>query len=109
MLKRAPTSFEMKVYKICSLVPKGKVSTYKKIARKLGINSPRAVGQALKRNPFAPHCPCHRVVSSDGSIGGFGGKTGGRKIREKIRILKKEGVEVQGNKILNFEEVLCKF
>jgi methylated-DNA-[protein]-cysteine S-methyltransferase len=68
---RKPTAFEMKVYNACSLVPKGRVTTYGAIARKLKSKAYRAVGSALNKNPYAPKVPCHRVVSSDGGIGGF--------------------------------------
>ena len=79
-------------------VPRGKVTTYGAIARKLN-SSPRAVGQALRVNPFAPVVPCHRVVKSDGSIGGFGGEISGKKIQKKIAMLRKEGVIIKCDKI----------
>jgi methylated-DNA-[protein]-cysteine S-methyltransferase len=92
------TEFQKKVYALTKKVPRGKVTTYSAIAKKLK-SSPRAVGQALRVNPFAPVVPCHRVVKSNGSIGGFDGETCGKKIEEKIRMLKKEGVEVKQHKI----------
>ena len=61
--------------------------------------SPRAVGQALKHNPFAPEVPCHRVIGSDLRIGGFGGKTAGEKIRAKIELLASEGVAFSDGKL----------
>lgn len=64
------TSFETRVYDLCSQIPRGQVSTYGDMAKSLG-SSPRAVGQALRRNPFAPEVPCHRVVAADRKIGGF--------------------------------------
>ena len=67
------------------------------------------MGSAMKNNPYAPHVPCHRVVKSDGSIGGFGGQIKGKKIQEKISLLKKEGIKFKGNKIKNFEGVLFRF
>ncbi|MFC1648807.1 MGMT family protein [Nanoarchaeota archaeon] len=102
------TEFQDKVYKAISKVPKGKVTTYKIVAEKLGINSSQAVGQALKCNPYAPKVPCHRVVASNGTIGGFAGKNKGPKIRDKIRLLENEGVKVEKNKIIGFEKVLWK-
>jgi methylated-DNA-[protein]-cysteine S-methyltransferase len=87
--KRKPTKFEMKVYKITAKIPKGKTMTYGQIARKLKT-SPRAVGQALKRNPFAPKVPCHRVIMSDGSLGGFSGNIK-KNIAIKRKMLIKEG------------------
>lgn len=85
------TDFQMRVYALCKRVPKGKVTTYGEIARALN-SSPRAVGQALKCNPFAPKVPCHRVISSSGQIGGFMGKINGKEIEKKIALLKSEGV-----------------
>jgi methylated-DNA-[protein]-cysteine S-methyltransferase len=83
------TEFQKRVYAIVRKVPKGKVTTYKAIAEKLKT-SPRAVGQALKVNPYAPIVPCHRVIMSNGQIGGFNGSNP-KNIKEKIRLLKKEG------------------
>ncbi len=87
------SSFQNKVYSIVKKIPKGKVMTYGQIARILNT-SPRAVGQALKRNPFSPKVPCHRVIMSDGSIGGFNGSNP-RNIKKKIRMLRKEGISVR--------------
>lgn len=66
----------------------------------MGSKAYRAVGNALNKNPFAPKVPCHRVVSSDGSIGGFA--SGAMK---KIELLKSEGIKVKGGKIQDFEKV----
>lgn len=100
----AITKFQTRVYNLLKKVPKGKVTTYGALAKKLK-SSPRAVGQALKVNPYWPKVPCHRVINSDGSIGGFKGRTKGKAIQEKITLLKKEGVKIKNNKILlkNFE------
>ena len=93
------TLISLKVYQLCSKIPKGKVATYKDIAQVLGMKSYQAIGQVLKRNPYAPKVPCHRVVKSDGSIGGFKGKVRGKEIDEKIAMLEKEGVQIENNKI----------
>jgi methylated-DNA-[protein]-cysteine S-methyltransferase len=69
-------------------------------------SSPRAVGQALKCNPFAPKVPCHRVVASSGALGGFMGQTEGKEIARKISLLKEEGVLVKENAVVDFENVL---
>ena len=83
----------------CSRIPSGKVSTYGEIARVLGKpKASRAVGQALKRNPHAPRIPCHRVVRSDGSIGGYGG-AGKKGIEKKIRLLRKEGIDIEKGRV----------
>ena len=94
-----PTPFQIKIYQLCSQIPQGKVTTYKEIARVLNTNAYRAVGQALRRNPYAPKIPCHRVVASNGSIGGFMGQTTGDKITTKIQLLRKEGVTIINNRI----------
>jgi len=73
-------------------VPEGKVTTYGRLGRFLGCGSAQAIGQALRRNPFAPEVPCHRVVRGDRSIGGFAGETEGTEIARKVRMLKSEGV-----------------
>ncbi|MEK6900935.1 MAG: MGMT family protein [Nanoarchaeota archaeon] len=67
-------------FSICQQIPKGKVTTYKEIASVLGTKGYQAIGQALQCNPYAPHVPCHRVVKSDGSLGGFKGKTSGKEL-----------------------------
>jgi len=87
-------------------IPQGRVTTYGLIARKLKTKAYRAVGNACRNNPYAPRVPCHRVVKSDGAIGGFGGKTSGSTVNEKIRLLRKENVEVKNGRIVNFEKVL---
>ena len=66
------TEFEKKVYAACRLIPKGQTRSYKWIAEKIGRpQAYRAVGNALHKNPFAPLVPCHRVIKSDGTVGGF--------------------------------------
>lgn len=104
-----PTEFQEKVYRTISKIPKGKVSTYKLVGKALGTKAYRAVGQALRCNPYAPKVPCHRVVASDGSMGGFRGKRTGLAITEKISILQKEGVEIKNKRIADFEKVLFNF
>ena len=89
-----PTKFQNKVYKLCKKVPKGKVTTYKAIANKMGMKCYRAVGQALNKNPYAPKVPCHRVINTNGNLGGFASG-----IKNKIKLLKKEGVKISNNKI----------
>jgi|TARA_B100001971_G_C18034888_1_gene454510 methylated-DNA-[protein]-cysteine S-methyltransferase len=95
------TKFENKVYDLCKKVPKGKVTTYKTLANKLGTKAYRAVGQALRNNPYAPNVPCHRVISSSGKIGGFMGKNNvnSKDVKRKIALLKKEKIVIKNNKI----------
>lgn len=92
-------AFAEKVYALCRNIPKGKVSTYKEIAKALGGKGYQAVGNALRCNPYAPEVPCHRVVKSDGNIGGFKGKTKGKEVEEKIELLRKENVKIVDGKI----------
>lgn len=103
-------SFNQKIYILLKKVPKGKITTYKALANALGTKAYRAVGQAMRCNPYAPVVPCHRVVKSDGSIGGFSGSINpkSKEVRKKIRMLRKEGVEVKNNK-LNLKKYLFKF
>ena len=93
MKTRPPTEFEQGVYDLVSRVPAGRVVTYAALARALDCGSAQAIGQALKRNPFAPEVPCHRVIRADLTIGGYAGKTEGAKLGEKRSLLQAEGVE----------------
>jgi methylated-DNA-[protein]-cysteine S-methyltransferase len=98
-----------KVYELCKKIPKGKITTYGEIGKALNTKAYRAIGQILRCNPNAPITPCHRVISSSGSIGGFKGKISGKEIKEKISLLNKEGIQVKNNKIENFKKVLFRF
>ena len=83
------SQFQIKVWKYLKTIAKGKVKTYKQVA--IGINKPksaRAVANACGKNPYSPKIPCHRVIRSDGSLGGFSGPGG---IKAKKKLLKKEG------------------
>jgi methylated-DNA-[protein]-cysteine S-methyltransferase len=96
-MKREPTPFEQRVYALVRTIPRGKVSTYGLVARMLGCGSSQAIGQALRRNPFAPEMPCHRVVSSALTLGGFNGQREGTELRRKRRMLEAEGVRFDAN------------
>ncbi len=91
-------SFYEKCYKLLRRVPKGKVTTYKEIARALGSRAYRAVGTAMNKNPYSfldgGKVPCHRVVNSDGRVGKFAQGTS-----KKIKMLRSEGVEIKNGKI----------
>ena len=102
-------TFDEKVWKLMQRVPKGRVTTYSMIAKKLKTRAYRAVGNACRKNPYAPRVPCHRVVRSDGTVGGFGGKTSGKTVEKKIQMLRNEDVEIKNGKIINFEKVLFRF
>jgi methylated-DNA-[protein]-cysteine S-methyltransferase len=101
--------FEERVWKLMERIPKGRVTTYGMIARKLNSKAYRPVGNACRRNPYAPRVPCHRVVRSDGTVGGFGGKTSGKTVEKKIHMLIEEDVEVKHGKIVDFERVVFRF
>ena len=84
------TKFQLKVWKYLKTIPKGKVKTYKQVA--ISINSPksaRGVANACAKNPYYPKIPCHRVIRTDGNIGGYSGKGG---INKKKLLLKKEKI-----------------
>ena len=86
------TIFRLSVLSQLLKIPKGEVTTYAKLAKSINCRSSQAIGQALKANPWAPLAPCHRVIKSDRSIGGFFGQRSGEQITKKIRLLKAEGV-----------------
>ena len=84
--------FQRRVYSALLRVQRGRVTTYGLLARRLGCRSAQAVGQALRRNPFAPAVPCHRVIAADLTLGGFQGRRGGASLARKRALLAKEGV-----------------
>ena len=98
---RAVTGFQQRVYGALQGVPRGRVTTYGDLACVIGCRSARAVGQALCRNPFAPRVPCHRVIASDLTIGGFQGESGGAAVRRKMRLLAGEGVLFAGGRLVD--------
>jgi methylated-DNA-[protein]-cysteine S-methyltransferase len=78
------TPFQRSVLLECARIPKGQTRTYSQIARAIGKpHSARAVGNALAINPLAPLIPCHRVVRSDGGLGGYSAR-GGQKAKGKL-------------------------
>jgi methylated-DNA-[protein]-cysteine S-methyltransferase len=84
------SNFQLKVWAYLKKIPRGKVKSYSQVAK--GIGKPlavRAVASAIGKNPYAPEVPCHRVIRSDGSLGGYSGKGG---VKTKKLLLKKEGV-----------------
>ncbi|KAF2500916.1 DNA binding methylated-DNA--cysteine S-methyltransferase [Lophium mytilinum] len=90
------TDFQTRVYSLLQQIPEGKVTSYAALSKALN-SSPRAVGGALRNNPFAPEIPCHRCIASTGFIGGFQGDwqkaPSGINIEKKMSLLKEEGVE----------------
>ena len=91
-MKLKGTKFQQKVWKYLKSIPRGKVKTYKQVA--MAIKHPksaRAVANACGKNPYAPKIPCHRVIRSDGALGGYSGKGG---IKTKLRLLRSEKVYI---------------
>ena len=85
------TKFQVKVWKAISKIPKGEVRTYKELAKV--IKKPkaiRAVANACGKNPYLPKIPCHRVVGSNGCLGGYSAKGG---TKQKKKLLIEEGVQ----------------
>ena len=84
------TKFQLQVWRYLKKIPRGSIKTYSQVAK--GIGKPlavRAVATAIGKNPYPPKIPCHRVIRSDGSPGGYSGKGG---IKTKKLLLKKEGI-----------------
>lgn len=92
------------LYELLSQIPKGRVTTYKELAKKLKTKGYRAVGQIVGKNPNAPKVPCHRVVRSDGRLGGYAFG-----IKKKITLLAEEGVKIENGKVLDFEKKIFRF
>ena len=89
-MKLIGTKFQQKVWTYLKKIPRGSIKTYSQVAK--GIGKPlaaRAVANAVGKNPYAPKIPCHRVIRSDGSLGGYSGKGG---VKTKRFLLKKEGI-----------------
>ena len=87
-------NFSSNCYKILKQVPKGKVTTYKSISNKLNTKAYRAVGNALNKNKHPDKIPCFKIINSNGSLGGYS-----KGLKEKIKRLRKEGIEIKNNKI----------
>jgi len=91
------------VYRLVSSIPEGKISTYKDIAVAVGMpKASRLIGKILNRNPNPIVVPCHRVVRSNGSIGGYRFGT-----KMKVELLKREGIVIDeyNMKIVDFNKV----
>jgi methylated-DNA-[protein]-cysteine S-methyltransferase len=99
MKKEQVTPFQQRVYNATKRIPRGKVTTYGALAKTIRCGSARAVGQALAKNPFAPKVPCHRVIASDRTLGGFMGKTRGPRLAQKRLLLQREGVRFEGSRV----------
>ena len=98
-------NIEEKIYQKLLQVPSGYVTTYGELAKAINLkNGQRVIGQIMKKNPFPVIVPCHRVVKSDGTIGGY---AYGTEIKKNMLI--KEGLKINSNKILDFKDNLFRF
>jgi methylated-DNA-[protein]-cysteine S-methyltransferase len=98
-------NLEHQIYKKLTEVPEGKVTTYAELAKAVGLkNGQRIIGQIMKKNPYPVIIPCHRVVKSDGTVGGYayGGDI-------KTNMLQKEGIKIHDGKILDWNKKYYKF
>ena len=97
-------TFDERCYALLRQIPRGRVSSYREIAHALGTKAYRAVGNAMNRNPYPtdPY-PCHRVVKSDGSVGGYAFGTG-----KKLERLTEEGYRIENGKLVDFENILMR-
>ena len=96
---------EEKIYEKLLQVPSGYVTTYGDLAKAINLkNGQRIVGQIMKKNPFPVIIPCHRVVKSDGTVGGFA-----YGIEIKKHMLLKEGLKINNNKLSDFKKNLFRF
>jgi O-6-methylguanine DNA methyltransferase len=95
------------VYEVVRRIPKGMVSSYGTIARAVGVpGAARAIGSIMRANPNPPIIPCHRVVYSDGRLGGFSGRS---HIPKKARLLRSEGIKIANGRIVDFSRVFHDF
>lgn len=99
------TPFERRVYESLKKIPRGRITTYGIVATHLGMRGARAVGNAVAKNPDPSTIPCHRVVRSDGKLGGyaFGG------MEKKTEILRGENIVVNDGKVVDFEAKIYRF
>ena len=98
-------NLEQQVYKKLTQVPQGKITTYGELSKAVGLkNGQRVIGQIMKKNPYPAIIPCHRVVKSDGTVGGYayGGDI-------KTNMLQKEGIKIHDGKILDWNKKYYKF
>lgn len=99
MLNKA---FTQSVYKVVADVPRGKVITYSAVAKRAGSpRAARAVGNIMNKNPDTKRVPCHRVIRSDGGVGGYAHGT-----LEKIKKLEEEGIVIASGKILDQDQII---
>ena len=92
MNKLRGTPFQLKIWEYLKKIPKGRVKTYSQVAKAIGKpKAVRAVANAIGKNPYPPSIPCHRVIRSDGSLGGYSGRGG---IKQKLKLLRSEKIDI---------------
>ena len=92
MNKLSGTPFQLKVWNYLKKIPKGKVKTYAQVAKAVGKpKAVRAVANAIGKNPYPPSIPCHRVIRSNGGLGGYSGSGG---IKQKLKLLRSEKIDI---------------
>lgn len=98
-------NLDKKIYKKLLEVPKGKITTYGELAKAVGLkNGQRAVGKIMNKNPYPVIIPCHRVVKSDGRVGGY---AYGEEIKSDM--LTREGIVIKNGKIFDLENKIYRF
>ena len=91
-MKLKGTKFQVKVWRYLKKIPVGSTKTYSQVAKAIGTPlAVRAVANAIAKNPYPPKIPCHRIIRSNGSLGGYSAKGG---LKKKKKLLKKEGIIV---------------
>ena len=91
-MKLVGTKFQVKVWVYLRKIPLGSVKTYSQVAKAIGKpHAVRAVANAIGKNPYAPKIPCHRVIRSDGGLGGYSGRGG---TKTKLRLLRSEKANI---------------
>ncbi len=101
---RTASKFAENCYELLKKIPKGKVTTYKILAEMSSTKGYRAVGKILGSNPDAPEVPCHRVIKSNGEVGGYAFG-----VENKIKILQQEGINIVNGRVKNFKNLIYKF
>lgn len=96
---------KQELYELLRELPKGEVTTYKILAKKLKIH-PRTVGIFLGQNRYPRKYPCYKVVASNGKLGGYSGVGG---VKKKIELLKRDGIDIKKGRVESLEKKLCRF
>jgi len=97
-------TFDERCYALLRQIPKGRVSSYREIAQALECKAYRAVGNAMNKNPYPKEeYPCHRILKSNGSVGGYASGT-----EKKIEMLRAEGLEIEEERVIGFDDLLMR-